>query len=122
MMVHALMQLKLELAKKVNPAILRTAQLSQKPWRYERCIVNELDMDVERTDLKKWPNKPRVPHRVAMNNQTFSIFENFDYATVSKTYDLKNLLIENDAKSNDCVKITDKLSKDESIVCTINMY
>jgi len=79
-------------------------------------------MDVERTDLKKWPNKPRVPHRVAMNNQTFSIFENFDYATVSKTYDLKNLLIENDEKSNDCVKITDKLSKDESIVCTINMY
>jgi len=73
--------------KKVNPAILRTAQLSQKPWRYERCIVNELDMDVERLDLKKWPNKPRVPHRVAMNNQTFSFFR------ISTMLQLKKLMI-----------------------------
>jgi len=42
----------------------------------------EEDLDVIRDDLKQFKNKPRIPHRVVMNNMTFTIFENFDHQTV----------------------------------------
>lgn len=84
-------------------AMIRTAQLSNKPWTYERCIINEVDMDMELSDLTKWQNKPRIPHRVVVNNQTLSIFQNFDYTTVQTTIKLNDLSIEKHAEENDCI-------------------
>ncbi len=61
---------------------VKTVKFSNRPWRYERCVVMEEDLDVERTDLKAFKTPPRIPHRIVMNNQTFTVFENFDYQTV----------------------------------------
>jgi len=61
---------------------IKTIKFSTKPWRYERCIIMEEDLDVIRDDLKQFKNKPRIPHRIVMNNMTLTIFENFDHQTV----------------------------------------
>jgi len=61
---------------------VKTIKFSNRPWRYERCVVMEEDLDVERADLKGFKTPPRIPHRIVMNNQTFTVFENFDYQTV----------------------------------------
>lgn len=70
---------------------IKTVQFSTKPWRYERCIVFEEDLDIVMTNLKQFKNKPRIPHRVVMNNHTFSIFENFDYNTVMSVWPLQDV-------------------------------
>lgn len=59
--------------------VMKTVKFSQKPWRYERCIVLEEDLDMVMDDLKQFPNKPRIPHRIVLNNRTLTIFQNFDY-------------------------------------------
>lgn len=79
-------------------------------------------MDIERTDLTRWKNKPRIAHRVVVNNQTVSIFETFDYANVIGTIDLANLDITNHDKYNDCIVMINKLDKQQFTACTIDMY
>ena len=100
---------------------IKTVQFSTKPWRYERCIVLEEDLDVVMTNLKQFKNKPRIPHRVVMNNHTFSIFENFDYNTVMSVWPLQDIEVKN-SKSSDCIIVFSKVTKAEFEVCTIQMY
>jgi len=64
---------------KENRMIMKTIKFSNKPWRYERCIVLEEDFDLVMDNLKQFVNKPRIPHRIVVNNSTLTIFQNFDY-------------------------------------------
>lgn len=79
-------------------------------------------MDVERSDLTNWKNKPRISHRVVVNNQTLTIFETFAYTDMIASINLKDLLIENHESENDCITLTNKLDKRKYVVCTIDMY
>jgi len=100
---------------------IKTVQFSLKPWRYERCIVFEEDLDMVMNGLKQFKDKPRIPHRVVMNNHTFSIFENFDYNTVQSVWSLQD--VETKAsKSADCMIVVHKKDKAEAELCTIQMY
>lgn len=56
----------------------------------------EVDLDIMRDDLTQFkPNKPKMIHRVVLNNQTISIFDNFDYHTIDTTIILPDLSIDN---------------------------
>ena len=101
--------------------IMKTIRFSNKPWRYERCIIMEEDLDMVRDDLVQFKNKPRIPHRVVMNNQTFSVFENFDYNTVQHVIPLKYLKVRN-SEHDDCIYIGEKGTKWEKEFCVIQMY
>jgi len=59
--------------------------------------VYELDMDLELTDLKQFkPNKPKVMHRVVINNRTMSIFGSNDYEHVIFAVELPRMDVEED--------------------------
>jgi hypothetical protein len=36
------------------PLAVKTVQFSQRPWREERCVIKEGDMDVVRDDLDQF--------------------------------------------------------------------
>lgn len=104
--------------KKTLPMSVKTIKFSSKPWRYERCILIEQDVDIIMEDLKQFKNKPRIPHRIVMNNQTFSIFENFDHNTVQFTFKNKYVEVEN-SEYPDCILLSDKRSKVTKKLCTV---
>jgi hypothetical protein len=39
---------------KILPLAVKTVQFSQRPWREERCVIKEGDMDVVRDDLDQF--------------------------------------------------------------------
>ena len=90
---------------------VKTIKFSNRPWRYERCIVFEEDLDITRDDLKGFANPPRIPHRVVMNNHTFTVFENFDYQTVQYSIPLKYLEVKDADKEPDCMIVVNKVTK-----------
>lgn len=101
---------------------MRTHRFSKFPWRYERCIINSLDLDIE-VDLPAFkPNKPKIIHRVVVNNRTLSIFENFNYDTVMFSSGLKETVIEMDGLDPSCCKITNSITKESQKACAPGMY
>jgi hypothetical protein len=69
-------------------------------------------MDVERDDLTQFPNKPRIPERVVVNNQTLSVFETFNYEHMTVTIPLKTLKILPHETERDCIILKDNGRKD----------
>jgi hypothetical protein len=88
-------------------ATMRTHRFSQSPWRYERCVVNALDLDIEISELTQFkPNKPKIIHRVVVNNQTLTIFGNYNYESIMFAANLKDVNIELATDSPNCCIIT----------------
>jgi hypothetical protein len=48
-------------------------------------------MDVVRDDLDQFKQKPRVPSRVVLNNQTFTVFNSDSYSDVLFSVPLNEL-------------------------------
>jgi len=106
---------------KENRMIMKTIKFSNKPWRYERCIVLEEDFDLVMDNLKQFVNKPRIPHRIVVNNSTLTIFQNFDYSTVQRVIPLKNVGTEN-SDHDDCIFVTENASKYRQEFCVVQMF
>jgi hypothetical protein len=50
-------------------------KVSERPQRYETCIIFEADVFLNRTDLNSdCKQTPLIPARAVMNNKTYSIF------------------------------------------------
>ena len=79
-------------------------------------------MDVIVEDIKFKPNKPRVLHRVVVNDKTFSIFDNFVYQTIDLSIVLKDLTIESIKDVSDCALVLDTRTKRSVTVCAPQYY
>lgn len=102
---------------------MKTMQFSDRPWRYERCIVYELDLEVVREDLTQFkPNKPKIIHRIVANNQTLTIFENFDYTKMDISFILPDLKFEDYTDNNNCVRMSNMRTGVGRVVCTPDQY
>lgn len=61
------------LATKTLPMSIQMKQISNRPQRYEECVVREGDICVLRDDLSGFPLPPRLPARSVLNLDTFSV-------------------------------------------------
>lgn len=102
--------------KSKKPAMIQMARLSNRPQRYERCLVREGDVN-----LRVDENQPEgvMPVRVVLNNKTITIFYNVEYETVYQSYDLQSLVVKKDAIKPDwCLKLVDvKDDKKQTSFC-----
>jgi hypothetical protein len=64
------------------PLKVTVMKVSDRPQRFETCIIKEGDLEVVRTDMSQFMRPPRVPARVVLNNQTFTVFQSANYDTV----------------------------------------
>jgi hypothetical protein len=56
------------------PLKVKIMKVSERPQRYETCIIKEGDMEIIRSDLTQFVRPPRVPARVVLNNMTLTVF------------------------------------------------
>lgn len=61
------------LPSKTLPMSIQMKQISNRPQRYEECVVREGDICVLRDDLTQFPIPPRLPARGVLNLDTFSV-------------------------------------------------
>jgi hypothetical protein len=56
--------------------IIKMMAVSKRPQRYEKCLIKETDVLMEKDDLstQNMPIKPRVPVRLVMNDKTISAY------------------------------------------------
>jgi hypothetical protein len=52
---------------------IQMKQISNRPQRYEECVIREGDICVLRDDLTQFPTPPRLPARAVLNLDTFSV-------------------------------------------------
>ena len=64
------------------------APISNRPQRYEICIVKEGDLNIK-VDLPDFEGRPEFPVRVILNNRTLTVFTTTNFDAVYKSYDLK---------------------------------
>lgn len=73
-----------ESPKKVEylPPKIKVQQTINRHQRYEKCVINEGDIDVVETQLDQFQIKPRLPGWAVINTRTFSVFmgEKYDQA------------------------------------------
>lgn len=71
------------LATKTLPMTIQMKQISNRPQRYEECVIREGDICVLRDDLTGFPQAPRLPARAVLNLDTFSVFENSNFDSIN---------------------------------------
>ncbi len=92
--------------------------ISANPWRYERCVVFEQDLDILRDDLPG--TKAKLPGRVVLNAYTLTLFETANYQKVICSMNLKNLQLSSDGDAN-CFTVKGKKSKAWTL-CNLSTY
>ena len=92
--------------------------ISANPWRYERCVVFEQDLDILRDDLPG--TKAKLPGRVVLNAYTLTLFETSNYQKVICSMNLKNLQLSSDGDAN-CFTVKGKKSKAWTL-CNLSTY
>jgi hypothetical protein len=55
------------------PTIMKMQNISNRPQRYEACIIREGDLDLALSIPNAIIN-PRIPTRVVLNNKTLTVF------------------------------------------------
>lgn len=83
----------LELPDKVEKTEIMMKQMSNRPNRYEECIVREGDLAVAREDLVGFPEIPRIPVRVVLNNKTIVIYDNDNYDSTTFAFSLHEVVV-----------------------------
>jgi len=94
-------------------------RVSNRPQRYETCVIFEADVYLNRTDLdKECKTAPLIPARAVMNNKTYSIFLGDTMDDIYFSSNLEDLHVKDiDGDTHACYILKD-VSADHSIeVC-----
>jgi len=95
-------------------------RVSNRPQRYETCILKEGDMEVMRTDIGNFVNPPRVPIRAVLNNMTFSVYDDTEhFDSVIFSTELKSLAIRRFDKDDSCFVVSNTHSFNVVTLCSL---
>lgn len=73
----------INLPEKTTKTEIVMKQMSERPNRYEECVVREGDLAQLRDDLTGFPEFPRIPVRAVLNNKTFIVYNSDNYDSTS---------------------------------------
>jgi hypothetical protein len=81
-----------DLPDQVVPPEIKMIPISNRPQRFEECVIKESDLDVIKEEMTQFARKPRIPSRVIMNNSTLSVFESDNYESVLVAFNLDEIV------------------------------
>lgn len=96
-----------------NDTIVKVAPISNKPQRYDKCVIMERD-----ALMVKEEEKTKIPVRVVMNTKSIIAYTNSDYKLPIKTLSLENTKAYRIKNSNMCVLLQDNHAKME--ICQLD--
>lgn len=68
-------------------------RISNRPQRYEECVIREGDINMLREDMTQFSELPRLPVRAVLNMKTFTIFESDKFDSIIAGFNLDDTYI-----------------------------
>lgn len=94
--------------EKINPPIVKMVPVSNKPQRFEKCIIKEGDGLMLKNDKETamLQNIPRIPVRIVMNNKTVSVYTDDSLTSLLSTFILPNTQLSRVSSDSSCFILT----------------
>lgn len=94
-------------------------RISNRPQRYEECVIREGDINMLREDMTQFSEMPRLPVRAVLNMKTFTLFESDKFDSVIAGFNLEDSYIRDYPKDpKNCFIISSKTHKrDRAVLC-----
>jgi len=97
--------------------VVKVLPFSDRPQRYEKCIVKESDLIMI---LKEENQELNVPVRAVLNNYTLSAYSGFKFTDLRKTFNLKKAKLYNSLEHKNCFTISDS-NENNAVFCDFGL-
>ncbi len=120
--------------QKYKDPIIKVMPLSNRPSRYDKCHLKELDVfgiskpeginllleiQREKRDFINSDNSTKIPVRIIMNNKSISLYRDENLSSIMFTLSLESASFIRIPHNNTCFMLQGKILTQQAIVCSI---